>query len=308
MEGYDGGAPDDLVEKTTAIEVFAAMSGELYCKIEWPDNELFDSTDFVSDLTDRLPPVQAFGVRFLLGSEQLLLGQSWEQLGRPQQITMALQALTREFDQQLLLAAADGAIDQVRSVLSQFQDPNCEDEDGATPLLKASRKGHAEVVSLLLDGKADCHREDSTGQSPLVAAICSGLPQIVRSLLEARASGEESGSLQFPLRVAVLRSDMAVANTLIEFSAKLDKPILKGRTALTVAAHYGDIYLVESFLKARADINQRDEDGLIPLTIAARIMHVELIRKLLDAAADKDLTKDVSPRFFRLPADFCAET
>lgn len=93
---------------------------------------------------------------------------------------------------------------------------------------------------------------------------------------------------QSPLQAAVLRSDMVMATTLIEFGADTKKPLQDGRTVLTVAAHHGDIHMVECLLRARADINQHDKQGLTALTIAARRMQSPLIRLLVDAGADKD--------------------
>eukprot|EP00438_Fugacium_kawagutii_P007186 Skav210219 [mRNA] locus=scaffold2492:221967:222320:- [translate_table: standard] len=116
-------------------------------------------------------------------------------------------------------------------------------------------------------------------------AVLSGRPKIVKQLLEARAS--PTGT-QSPLAFAVLRSDMETVRYLIEFGAETEKPLQKGRTALTLAAHQGDIHMIRCLLSAGAKVNQPDEEGLTTLTIAARRMQSELIYLLVEARADKD--------------------
>ena len=56
MEEYDAEALDQgAVNGPIEIEVFSAMSGSLHCKIQWPETGLRQSTDFLEDLTHRLP-------------------------------------------------------------------------------------------------------------------------------------------------------------------------------------------------------------------------------------------------------------
>ena len=276
---------------TKTIEVLS-MNGSLHCKIEWLEKDLIDSTDFVLDLSHRIGALKTSnhsgGMRFLVEERLLSQGQSWSQLGRPQQITVAFQSLTHDFDQELLLAAQNGDIQLVRTILEKFQDPNCQDADGASALFKASQAGHAEVVSLLLGRRADCEQGDSH-MSPLMIAVRFWQAEVVKRLLEARASIEQSGeSLQSPLQLAVSNSDMQMATLLAHFGAKMDQALQNGRTVLTMAAHCGDIHMVKCLLRARANINQSDEQGLTALTIAARRMQTPLIRLLVDTGADKD--------------------
>lgn len=56
MEEYDAESLDrGAVNGPIEIEVFSAMSGSLHCKIQWPETGLRQSTDFLKDLTHRLP-------------------------------------------------------------------------------------------------------------------------------------------------------------------------------------------------------------------------------------------------------------
>ncbi|KAF7692883.1 ankyrin repeat domain-containing protein 49 [Silurus meridionalis] len=60
---------------------------------------------------------------------------------------------------------------------------NCYDDDGYTPLHRASYNGHAPVVSFLLDSGADLHARTVDGWTPLHSASCWGHAAIVSCLL-----------------------------------------------------------------------------------------------------------------------------
>lgn len=55
----------------------------------------------------------------------------------------------------------------MRPPLNKGDDPNLKDEDGRTPLLHASSRGHVEVVQLLLARAADPDIQDAAQKPPL---------------------------------------------------------------------------------------------------------------------------------------------
>lgn len=188
MEEYDAEALDQgAVNGPIEIEVFSAMSGSLHCKIQWPETGLRQSTDFL-DLTHRLPQGVPCKVTFLADDQLLSEGRSWMQLGEPRRLVMAMQSYTRDLDEELFLAVADGDIQQVNRILKKFQDPNCQNQDGATPLFKACEAGHTEVVSFLLEHRADC---EADGWSPLMVAVERAL----------QAAGPSSPGTKVPCRL-----------------------------------------------------------------------------------------------------------
>lgn len=88
---------------------------------------------------------------------------------------------------QLLIAAQDGNIKEVRSLISQATDVNVRDEYGWTPLLWAAMNGHPDVVRVLLVSGANPNTRNKYGWTPLMWAAGQGYGEIVRSLIASGA-------------------------------------------------------------------------------------------------------------------------
>lgn len=80
---------------------------------------------------------------------------------------------------------------------------NCRDDDGYTPLHRASYSGHALVVSFLLDSGADLHARTVDGWTPLHSASCWGHVAIASCLLRrgSEVNAMTNGQLT-PLQLA----------------------------------------------------------------------------------------------------------
>jgi len=61
----------------------------------------------------------------------------------------------RYWDDELLKAARNGDLIEVRIALKNGANPNTKDIDGRTPLHWAAQGGHVEIVKLLLERGAD---------------------------------------------------------------------------------------------------------------------------------------------------------
>lgn len=88
---------------------------------------------------------------------------------------------------QLLIAAKNGNIAEVRSLISQATDVNVRDEYGWTPLLWAAMNGYTEVVQLLLAAGANPNTRNKYEWTPLMWAAGQGYGEIVRSLIASGA-------------------------------------------------------------------------------------------------------------------------
>lgn len=88
-----------------------------------------------------------------------------------------------ELNAQLLIAAKNGKLQEVRSLISQATDVNVRDQYGWTPLLWASMNGHTEIVRLLLVSGANPNTRNKYAWTPLMWAAGQGYSEIVRSLL-----------------------------------------------------------------------------------------------------------------------------
>jgi len=98
------------------------------------------------------------------------------------------QELTKpNLNAQLLSAAQNGKIAEVRSLLSQATDVNVRDEYGWTPLLWASMNGNTDIVRVLLVSGANPNTRNKYGWTPLMWAAGQGYGEIVRSLIASGA-------------------------------------------------------------------------------------------------------------------------
>ena len=93
----------------------------------------------------------------------------------------------QNLNQKLLIAAQNGKIEEVRSLLAQATDVNVRDEYGWTPLLWAAMNGHTDIVRVLLVSGANPNTRNKYGWTPLMWAAGQGYGDIVRSLIASGA-------------------------------------------------------------------------------------------------------------------------
>ena len=77
-------------------------------------------------------------------------------------------------DQELIEAAGDNNLPDVRRLVRAGADIEVVDDDGLTPLQQASTKGHAQVVKELLEHGADAEVVNSSSRTPLHASHRNG--------------------------------------------------------------------------------------------------------------------------------------
>ncbi|RSL65837.1 hypothetical protein CEP54_004070 [Fusarium duplospermum] len=134
----------------------------------------------------------------------------------------------------LHIAAEDGFIDIVKTLLSHGAAVDRGDEDDWSALHFAASAGELEIVNVLIQRKADLNKKSNEGNSPLSLAAENGHLTVVEALVEAGAIVDE-----------VTNHD--------------------GWTALFHAASEHDVDVVEALLEAGANPNQRCNDGSTPL-------------------------------------------
>jgi len=107
------------------------------------------------------------------------------QLNPIQQIKQ--EKIKQNLNAQLLNAAQNGKLDELRSLISQPTDVNVRDEYGWTPLLWAAMNGHTDIVRVLLVAGANPNTRNKYGWTPLMWAAGQGYSEIVRSLIASGA-------------------------------------------------------------------------------------------------------------------------
>ena len=105
----------------------------------------------------------------------------------PINIQIKQEKTKQNLNAQLLVAAQNGNIKEVRSLISQATDVNIRDEYGWTPLLWAAMNGHTDIVRVLLVSGANPNTRNKYGWTPLMWAAGQGYGEIVRSLIDSGA-------------------------------------------------------------------------------------------------------------------------
>lgn len=157
-------------------------------------------------------------------------------------------------NQQLLQAAFNGNLEQVKAFLKAGADVNAKADVGRadfmkdwTVLIRAAYRGHTQVVKTLLKAPGiKVNATDNVGGTALIWAAINGYSQVVKALLKAGAD--------------VNATDNA------------------GGTALMYAAREGHLPVVKTLLKAGADVNAKNKSSKTALELATN----QRIRTLLE--------------------------
>jgi len=150
-------------------------------------------------------------------------------------------------------------IDAVRSLLAAGTDVNSRDSEGSTPLMQAAHTGNLAMVSVLLAAGAEVNACDERGWTALMKAAYNA--ELDRGFAD-------------------------VAQALVDAGADVEMPIGYGIRPLMLAAGYGETAVVETLLKAGADVTARNEGGLTALMMVKQKHYVDVINMLHEAERD----------------------
>jgi len=205
----------------------------------------------------------------------------------------------------LIVAAAEGKTEHVKSLISGGVDVNVKDLDCLTPLHYAVQRGHKETVEVLLEHGADVNIGDYYSRTAAEYAMSSNHGEIVQLLVS-------KGADISPLHFALYMKDEAKARSLIEGGADVNRRTPYGTTPLDRAvgagfkdivglliakganvntkdnwdwtplhsAVYGHKDIVELLIAKGADVNARDAEGRTPLSYAGEEGHTEIVELL----------------------------
>ncbi|MGB7922728.1 MAG: ankyrin repeat domain-containing protein [Pyrinomonadaceae bacterium] len=153
-------------------------------------------------------------------------------------------------------AVDSGDVTSINSLIAEGADVDARSEDGWTPLMLATIKGHTEVVLALLKQGADVNARNKKGWTALMFAVSMGDLETMRALLAGRA--------------------------------EIDARDNDGKTALMQATGENNIESLRVLIEAQADVNVVDRLGETALTIAARRGYAEVVELLKRAGAMGD--------------------
>lgn len=166
----------------------------------------------------------------------------------------------------MLAAARDGDTSIVETVLLHGAHVNTRGEQGRTPLIWSSSRGHSEIVTLLLDKGADLHLKNKDGVTALMCAALDG--------------------------------HLAVVEVLLARGARVDETDRNGITALMAASYRGHVATVKFLIAKGAQVNAQDRKGETALIRAVKGEYIDRLEALpgsptLIRAAGEDLDRTV---------------
>ncbi len=153
-------------------------------------------------------------------------------------------------------AVTNGDVERVRELLAAGADCDARDGEGATALMLAAYAGNLAVVKTLIEAGADVNARGEGGWSPLMKAAHNA--ELDRGFAD-------------------------VAQALIDAGANVEAPIGFGVRPLMLAAGYGETAVVDTLLRAGADVLARNDGGLTALMMVKQKHYVDVINLLHQA-------------------------
>jgi ankyrin repeat protein/beta-lactamase regulating signal transducer with metallopeptidase domain len=184
-------------------------------------------------------------------------------------------------------AAADGNIEQVKSLISKGADVNAKDyrlgRIGMTPLHYAARGGHKDIVELLIAEGADVNAKDKeNGITPVIVAMIgpdSNRKEIVQLLIE-------NGAQVSSLHALAFLGNLHKVKTILKQSADINAKGYFDGTPLHFAVMGDQDEMVKFLIGQGADVNAKAEEGLTPLHAAMVFGDKDMVKLLIDKGAD----------------------
>ena len=209
---------------------------------------------------------------------------------------------------ELFLAAGDGCVEDVQTLLEQGTKTIYQNEDGETPLHSAAFNNHAEVVRMLLEAGADVHARNNDGNTALLFAAIRGHDDVAEALLRGGCDPNSKNERDYSvLMAAAYTGHTHVVRRLLAAGARTgdidscervrdtdtpgaaDDGFPRLASALHYAAAVGNEHGVTVLLDAGADVTLRDGYGRTALEYAQTVGH-EKVGEILTravAAAEK---------------------
>jgi len=199
----------------------------------------------------------------------------------------------------LIAAAQRGNLEKIKAVMEddKYEVDVAESRMGCTPLHYACFYNHVNIAEYLINASAPIDAQNQAGRTPLFWAVEKKAYETVAFLLESEADPSICDTVEklSPLHVAAKNGDYKMIETLLSINTeteewtKLNDRTVDGFTAVSFAAHQGNLDMVALLFEYGADLNiVSTENKLSPLHRAVSRGHIETIRYLLENGADVD--------------------
>lgn len=187
----------------------------------------------------------------------------------------------------ILNAAQQGFVGQIRSVLDSGVDVDYVGPEGRTALRVASLNGHVGAIDALVRHGARVDLGDSQGRTALFFASLHGKVGAIEELVRHGATVDlASLSGKTALSAASWGGHIGAVDALVAHGATVNKVDNRGKTALMYASAKGGIEIINALLTAGANVDEVDTDGQTALFQASGHGNVRIFDALLAAGAD----------------------
>jgi ankyrin repeat protein/WD40 repeat protein len=209
---------------------------------------------------------------------------------KPEMIQVVLQKppkpspYTGDLNADLLIAAYEGDVEKIRSLLNQGAKVNARNKDGDTVLMEASLSGRdLQIVKLLLEKGADVNAKSEDGDTALIYAASNKQTEILQTLLDKGAAINHQNHAGYSALIMASVSPYRMANfkVLVERGADLELKTGGSDTALSYSVKNGFADNVKLLLQKGAKTNALDKDENTLLMKASANGNLEIIRMIL---------------------------
>ncbi|WP_313621306.1 ankyrin repeat domain-containing protein [Achromobacter sp.] len=192
---------------------------------------------------------------------------------------------------QLLEAAAKGDTTRVRDLVAQGAPLETRDEEGNTPLLRATQGNHAAAAGVLIEAGANVNTQNRMQDSAYLLAGARGYQEILELTLthgaDLKSTNRYGGTALIP---ACERGHVEVVNRLLQAGVDPNHVNRLGWTGLLEAIILSDggprhQAIVALLIEGGADVNLPDNDGISPLRHARQRGQTEIVQMLERAQA-----------------------
>ena len=199
--------------------------------------------------------------------------------------TLISHSSSEELQRDLLDAAADGNIAQVKELIKKGArlNPMCPPNYICQPLPYASENGDISMMQLLIDEGADVNGRNAYGDTPLIYALGRKQIEAVKLLIKSGADVNQPNAFGITPFMGVCAGDNIELVKLfaehggdpnLQFEDRTSSagkpPGGGGVTALMMAAEYGTADIVKLLMDIGADKNLKDAEGLTALDCAKK--------------------------------------
>ena len=191
----------------------------------------------------------------------------------------------------LLMTAASGRVECLKTLLHHGAQVNSTDDKHATALTLAAEFGHMACVEALLEHKTvDIHVRHQSKNQAIHYASMKGHNDILVKLIEKGADVDSEGALgRTPLLATAASGRVECLKTLLHHGAQVNSTDDKNATALTLAAEFGHMACVEALLEHETvDIHVRHQSKNQAIHYASMKGHNDILVKLIEKGADVD--------------------